>query len=66
MTAREIRSPFVIFRPGERDENDYGAYPVPSDTPEPEVIPKDAAAVAADLTDLIPTDQGQLAPPAEQ
>ena len=63
--VREL-NPFVMFDPVDQDDRppgDFAAYAVPADAPEPEV-PKGAAPAGADLMDLIPTEQDQLAPPA--
>jgi hypothetical protein len=63
MTAREIKSPFIVHSPvtGQRREGDYGAYALPADTPEPDA-PKVSAPPAEEVSQEPSPPALQLAP----
>lgn len=58
---RELH-PFVEYGPRNQVHGDFGAYPVPANTPEP--APKGVGPAVALYQDLVPTSQEVLPPPA--
>jgi hypothetical protein len=62
-SAREVH-PFVVLGPGYQNPSDFGAYPVPSDWPEPD--PKDVKTAEGYSVDLIPELQENTPVTAEE
>ncbi len=57
--------PFQMIEPyGEREEGDFGIYPVPADTPEPEEV-ADPKASAELVEESSPMGSQQVPPPPQ-